>query len=54
MSHAGGSEQVMSADGRFVAFVSYGPNLVAGQVDTSDTPDVFLFDRRADAGVLPG
>jgi WD40 repeat protein len=33
----------MSADGRFVAFVSYDPNLVPG--DTNGTSDVFVHDR---------
>jgi len=33
----------LSADGRFVAFVSYAANLVAG--DTNATPDVFVRDR---------
>ena len=35
----------VSADGRFVAFVSDAPNLVAGQVDGNRAKDVFLFDR---------
>ena len=33
----------ISADGRFVAFQSYAPNLVSG--DTNDHPDVFVRDR---------
>ncbi|MBI1853053.1 MAG: PD40 domain-containing protein [Planctomycetes bacterium] len=33
----------MSADGRFIAFLSYTRNLVAG--DTNGAPDVFLHDR---------
>jgi Tol biopolymer transport system component len=33
----------LSADGRFVAFVSYASNLVAG--DTNGYPDVFVHDR---------
>ena len=36
----------ISADGRFVAFVSSATNLVAG--DTNSQPDVFLHDRDAD------
>jgi hypothetical protein len=35
----------MSADGRFIAFVSQGTNLVAGQTDTNSALDVFLYDR---------
>jgi Tol biopolymer transport system component len=35
----------ISARGRYVAFVSAAPNLVAG--DTNDQPDVFVRDRRA-------
>lgn len=36
-------DPVVSADGRFVAFASDAPNLVAG--DTNDSTDVFLRDR---------
>jgi Tol biopolymer transport system component len=36
---------VISADGRYVAFSSRATNLVTGQVDTSNTGDVFLYDR---------
>ncbi len=35
----------MTPDGRHVAFLSLAGNLVPGQIDTVDTPDVFLFDR---------
>ncbi len=35
----------VSADGRFIAFVSEAPDLVAGQIDTPFHPDVFLHDR---------
>ncbi|HYO12256.1 MAG TPA: hypothetical protein VE685_03560 [Thermoanaerobaculia bacterium] len=35
----------ISADGRFVAFLSYATNLVAGQRDTNNERDVFLYDR---------
>jgi Tol biopolymer transport system component len=35
----------ISADGGWVAFTSGGRNLVAGQVDTNDGHDVFLFQR---------
>ena len=34
----------ISADGRFVAFVSMASNLVAG--DTNDLPDTFVHDRQ--------
>jgi Tol biopolymer transport system component len=34
-----------SADGRYVAFVSPGLNLVAGQVDDTGAADIFLRDR---------
>ncbi len=43
-------EPVLSADGRYVAFVSEATDLVAGQVDTNGSfgeLDVFLFDRVA-------
>jgi uncharacterized repeat protein (TIGR01451 family) len=40
-----GSEQpALSADGRYIAFQSYAPNLVAG--DTNEVTDVFLHDRQ--------
>jgi uncharacterized repeat protein (TIGR01451 family) len=39
-------EPTISADGRFVAFLSLSPDLVAGQVDTNLTSDVFLADRQ--------
>jgi hypothetical protein len=35
----------VSADGRFVTFISTATNLVPGQVDTEQSPDIFLFDR---------
>jgi hypothetical protein len=37
----------ISADGRFIAILSEGTNLVIGQSDTADTSDAFLFDRVA-------
>ncbi|HEY9422725.1 MAG TPA: hypothetical protein VIW92_15025 [Thermoanaerobaculia bacterium] len=41
-----GSEQVsLSADGRFVAFVSAARNLVSGAVEDDDTRNVYLWDR---------
>ncbi|MEA2602458.1 MAG: hypothetical protein QOF89_3450 [Acidobacteriota bacterium] len=42
----------LSADGRFVAFVSRSSHLVAGQVDTNGTSDVFLYDRSTKTTVL--
>ncbi|MEP7008859.1 MAG: hypothetical protein ABJC13_00900 [Acidobacteriota bacterium] len=42
----------ISADGRFLAFVSGAINLVSGQIDTNNGPDVFLFDRVAGTTVL--
>ena len=38
-------EPVLSADGRYVAFVSWASNLVPG--DGNDTGDIFLYDRQA-------
>jgi Tol biopolymer transport system component len=38
------ADAALSADGRFVAFVSFAPNLVGG--DTNDTCDIFVHDRR--------
>jgi Tol biopolymer transport system component len=39
----------LSANGRFVAFQSYAPNLVPGDVDEGDDEDVFLRDRKTGA-----
>jgi hypothetical protein len=39
------SDATISADGRYVAFVSRATNLVVNQQDVTFTPDVFLFDR---------
>lgn len=38
---------VISADGRFIAFLSAATNLVPGQADTNDGTDVFVWDRIA-------
>lgn len=56
VSHAAGSRvreangasslPVLSADGRYVAFVSRATDLVTGIADTAN-PDVFLYDRRS-------
>ena len=37
----------ISADGRFVAFYSYAPNLVASDPNGT-TPDIFVYDRESD------
>jgi Tol biopolymer transport system component len=37
----------MSADGRYVVFASNAPDLVPGQVDRNNAPDLFLRDRAA-------
>lgn len=43
----------ISADGRFVAYVSTAPDVVPGQVDTEEaSPDVFLWDRATGATAL--
>lgn len=42
----------LSADGRLVAFSSLGNNLVPGQVDTSGTSDLFLFDAQTASASL--
>jgi Tol biopolymer transport system component len=39
--------QAISADGRYLAFLSDAANLVPGQVDTNFGPDVFVYDRIA-------
>jgi Tol biopolymer transport system component len=38
---------VLNADGRFIVFLSYATNLVAGQSDSNANYDLFLFDRVA-------
>ena len=42
----------ISADGRYVAFLSRATDLVANQIDSEDTPDAFLFDRESGEVVL--
>lgn len=42
----------ISADGRFVAFASSGLNFVLNQNDTTNTPDVFQWDRTTDTFTL--
>ncbi|MEA2563252.1 MAG: hypothetical protein QOH06_4756 [Acidobacteriota bacterium] len=40
-----GSQPILSADGRFVAFNSIATNLLSGVTDTNSAPDAFLYDR---------
>jgi Tol biopolymer transport system component len=47
-----GGNIAMSADGRYVAFVSQAANLVAGQVSLGTGPNVFVYDRIADRASL--
>jgi Tol biopolymer transport system component len=46
------SDPVLSADGRWVAYLSPATDLVAGQTDSPGTTDVFLFDRTTGTNVL--
>jgi Tol biopolymer transport system component len=45
-------DAVMSADGRWIAYPSEATNLVPGQVQSPDIPNVFLFDRVAGTTAL--
>ncbi|HEV7785355.1 MAG TPA: hypothetical protein VGQ28_08465, partial [Thermoanaerobaculia bacterium] len=47
-----GGNIAMSADGRYVAFISQAANLVAGQVNLGTGPNVFVYDRIADQASL--
>jgi Tol biopolymer transport system component len=56
VSRAGGSpaspslwpdEAAISADGRFITFKSFAVDLVPGQRDFNDSPDIFLFDLKS-------
>jgi Tol biopolymer transport system component len=49
---AGGTPGAITDDGRYVVFLSVATNLVPGQIDTNASPDVFLYDRVADAVTL--
>lgn len=40
-------DPVISADGRYVAFLSDGSDLIPGQIPTEDRDQLFLFDRAA-------
>jgi len=42
----------LSADGRYVAYVSDATDLLSDQTDDPGTPDVFLYDQGLDASVL--
>jgi Tol biopolymer transport system component len=48
----GGEAGDLSADGRFVAFVSASSHLVPGQIDTNGKEDVFLYDRTTRTALL--
>jgi Tol biopolymer transport system component len=49
---AGAGEIALSADGNWVVFASNAPDLVAGQVDTTGSRDVFLHDVSTGANIL--
>ncbi|MAE64485.1 MAG: hypothetical protein CMJ18_09465 [Phycisphaeraceae bacterium] len=53
---AGGNDEsfepVISADGRFIAYMSQATDLVAGQVDANDEHDIFLFDAQTGTTTL--
>jgi hypothetical protein len=46
------SEPVISKDGNFIAYASGATNLVAGQTDTNNDTDVFLYNRTTDTTTL--
>jgi Tol biopolymer transport system component len=48
----GAASPAISADGRFLAYLSNAPDLVPGQQDTNQSYDVFLYDRIARTTVL--
>jgi Tol biopolymer transport system component len=48
----GAGAAAISADGRFIAYVSDAPDLVPGQQDANQSFDVFLYDRTARTTVL--
>ncbi len=51
-SGGGAGSAAISADGRFIAYLSDGPDLVPGQRDDNQAFDVFLYDRTARTTVL--
>jgi Tol biopolymer transport system component len=61
VSHAGGdataaaggtTESALSTDGNWVAFASTATGLVAGQIDTNNGTDLFLYDQATGTNVL--
>jgi Tol biopolymer transport system component len=52
LSFSSFSPPVISADGRWIAFLSEATDLIAGQTDANFNPDVFLFDRLSGAMTL--
>lgn len=48
----GGASVSISADGMYASFVSAGTTLMAGQADTNNVADVFLYDAALDAVTL--
>ncbi len=42
----------ISADGRWIAFLSQAPDLVPGTIDTTGFYDVFLYDRLANSSIM--
>jgi Tol biopolymer transport system component len=51
-SHASLGGASLSADGRYVTFISFADDLVPSQNDTGENPDVFLYDRVAGTTTL--
>lgn len=51
-SNSTSMDAVISSDGQYVAFVSWGTNLVASQLDTNNARDVFLWTRATGAITL--
>jgi Tol biopolymer transport system component len=43
---------LISADGRFVAYVSFATDLVPGQAGNNESPNIFLWDRETDTATL--
>ena len=48
----GALNPAISADGRFIAYISSAPDLVPGQQDDNEVNDVFLYDRTTGKTVL--
>ena len=49
---SGGGSPTISLDGKFVAFTSNLANIIAGQIDTTSSDDVFLYDVTGGAKTL--